>query len=383
MSQIKYLYISDTADTEPPLENGEGVMVIDAEGAYYISALISNELYNSDIYAPEINWYLKYTQADKDEKKEIFKILYEIRYIRHLHTVSKKDSLDVGRNIAIIGDGETALAFVKYAKRFFEVEHIFPSKLVSVEGKLGNFKVNFEAFNEEAEKNEQKETLFAQIIFCEEEPHLTKYMGVESLKGSDEETLVKRFRNRIGWYEYDESITFNPSICLYEHKEEPTCRNCIDICPTFGLTHDEDKKELHFSHLDCIDCGACVSVCPNGAIDFTHFTQEAFLQVAKLCRERKVLLIAEKYLKEIEDVAIPEGFLPLVVETDRFLTQFHLESLVQEGGTAVLLYAPQISPVSAKAVEFFNETPEDTKKFFVAQSKKELQESLKLMEIKG
>lgn len=381
MSQIKYLYISDTAESEPPVQNGEGIMVIDAEGAYYITALISNELYNSDIYAPEINWYLRYTQEQSEAKKEIFKALYEIRYIRHKNSFVKKHSLDVQRSVAIIGEGEEADAFVEYAERFFEVTYISPSKLLKVEGELGAFRVSFEAFNEEEEKEEQQELSIAQIIFCDANNELTKKMGVESLEGNDTEELVKRFRNRIGWYEYAESLKFEPTKCLFMHQDEPTCKSCLDVCPTHGLSYDEEKKEIYFSHLDCIDCGVCVSVCPHEALDFAYFTKEAFLEVAKLSKGKKVLLIAEKYLKEVLDFELPAGFLPLVVETDSFLTQFHFESLLQETESCVLLYAPKVTAVSVQAIEILNQTRGE--RIFVAKNQEELEASFKLMDTKG
>lgn len=379
MSEIKYLYVSDTAESEPPLQNGEGIMVIDAEGAYYINALISNELYNSDIYAPEINWYLKHTQADVDEKKDVFKKLYEIRYLRYKNAVIKKHSLDIDRNIAVIGDKEEDYEFVTDAKRFFEVEHILPSNLHSIEGSLGAFTISYEAFNEEEQINEQKHTRVDQVIFCDAEPALTKHMGIESLQDDESEVLIKRMRNRIGWYEYDESVKFNPSSCLYQHKEEPTCKNCLDICPTLGLTFDANAKEIHFSHIDCIDCGICVSVCPNDSLDFMHFTKKAFTEVASLCSDQKVFLIAEKNLKDIEKISIPSGFLPIVAETEQFLTKFHFLTLLEQSAESVLLYVPAIKEITKQAVDFVNASEDTQNKIYIVKSKNELQETFMLL----
>jgi ferredoxin len=379
MSEIRYLYISDTAESEPPLQNGEGIMVIDAEGAYYISALISNELYNSDIYAPEINWYLKHTQADAEEKKDVFKKLYEIRYLRYKHTLIKKHSLEIERSVAIIGEKEEDFEFVTYAKRFFEVEHILPSNFHSIEGSLGAFTINYEVFNEEAQKKEQRQSSVAQVIFCDAESIAVKQMGVESLQDDETEVLIKRFRNRIGWYEYDESVKFNPSLCLYQHRENPTCKSCLDICPTKGLTFDASAKEIHFSHLDCIDCGICVSVCPNDALDFTHFTKDAFNEVASLCENQKVFIISEKNLKKIEKIAIPKGFIPLVVETEQFLTKFHLLTLLEHNALSLLLYIPNITDITKQAVDFVNASQEREEKVFIAKDKKELEEIFMLL----
>ena len=90
MSQIKFLLITGP-EIEVPLENGEGIMVMDPEGAHYASALISNEPFQSKVFAPEINWYLKHTQADKEEQKRVLKLLYEIRAI----TIEKENKDEI------------------------------------------------------------------------------------------------------------------------------------------------------------------------------------------------------------------------------------------------------------------------------------------------
>lgn len=388
MNEIKFLYISDTANVEAPLENGEGIMVIDAEGSYYVDAWISNEIHCSKIFAPEINWYLQHTQSDSEEKKNVLKNLYKIREIRHSLSAAKEHREGVDRNIVIIGDEEEALSFVQNAKRFFEVEHIAPSNLLSINGKLGNFKVVFEALKEDSEDElEQKEAMCSQIIFCDEELELTKHMGIESLYKNDSDEVIQNLRSRIGGYDYSESITFNKEACLYHHKDEPTCTKCIGVCPTFGLVHDEQKKELHFSHLDCVDCGICVSVCPTGAIDYSHFTQDAFLKVAKLSKNQKLFLIAEPDLRDLDGFEIPEGFLPIVFETNKFLSKTHLLSLVQESGASLILYAPEVETLTQEARELLNEIYKsycNEEVIYIANNKNQLKEQfIKVKKIEG
>ena len=358
MSQIKFLFVMD-AEVGAPLENGEGIMVLDHEGAHYVvDALISNELYRSHVFAPEINWYLKQTQASHNEKNEILKKLYEMRFIRYTYAPKKMYAVTVDRTVLMIGESEEALALVENAKRIFDVTHVLPQKLLSIDGKFGSFTARFyQKSEEEGESKEQEvEVCCSQLVVCDEPSELSKRRGVECVMDySDTDALLKRIRNRIGHYEYKKTITYDATFCAYHHHEETACSLCTDICPTFGLVSDETRKELIFSALDCIACGKCVSVCPTGAIDFAPFPQKAFLEVADFCQGKKVLLMAEAYLKTLEGCELPSGYIPYVIETDQFLSLLHLKALFEKSGHTVLFYAPHIGEATHKALKTLNE----------------------------
>ena len=358
MSQIKFLFVMD-AEVGAPLENGEGIMVLDHEGAHYVTnALISNELYRSHVFAPEINWYLKQTLADDNEKNEILKKLYEMRLIRYNHAPKKTYAVTVDRTVLFIGESEEALALVENAKRYFDVTHVLPQKLLSIDGKFGSFSARFyQKIEEEGECKEQiVDVSCSQLVVCDEPSELSKRRGVEFVMDySDTDALLKRIRNRIGHYEYKKTITYDATRCTYHHHEETPCTLCTDICPTFGLVRDETRKELIFSALDCIACGKCVSVCPTGAIDFAPFPQKAFLEVADFCQGKKVLLIAEAYLKTLEGCELPSRYLPYVIETDQFLSLLHLKALFEKSGHTVLFYASHIGEATHKALKALNE----------------------------
>lgn len=44
-----------------------------------------------------------------------------------------------------------------------------------------------------------------------------------------------------------------------------SCGACIDVCPVGALSQDTDGKTVCDAGA-CIDCGGCESVCPVGAI---------------------------------------------------------------------------------------------------------------------
>lgn len=359
MSEITFLFVSDS-EVGAPIENGEGIYVLDPEGAHYVvDALISNELHHSHVFAPEINWYLKQTVAEHDEKKEILKKFYEMRLIRYNHAPKKVYALNIDRTVMIIGESEEALRLVESAKRYFDVTHVFASKLLHLEGKFGGFKARFlqSVEGEEGIEEHEVEATCAQLVLCDQQSDKSKYRGVTSVMDyTDTEGILRSIRNRIGYYEYKNTITYDVSLCMYHHNEASLCAQCAQICPSFGIVNDESAKELHFSALDCTACGKCVSVCPSGALDFAPFPQKAFVEVTKQCEGKKVLLVAETFLKTLEGCEIPCGYIPFVVETDQFLSLFHLQSVFEASGHTVLLYAPHIGEVTHEALKTLNET---------------------------
>ena len=50
-----------------------------------------------------------------------------------------------------------------------------------------------------------------------------------------------------------------------EKEECIGCGACIDVCPTGALVLTEDGK-VECNEADCIDCGACLGTCPVEAI---------------------------------------------------------------------------------------------------------------------
>lgn len=45
------------------------------------------------------------------------------------------------------------------------------------------------------------------------------------------------------------------------------CKNCVQVCPTDAFHYQDGEKMVVINPNDCIDCGICISECPNQAID--------------------------------------------------------------------------------------------------------------------
>ena len=47
-------------------------------------------------------------------------------------------------------------------------------------------------------------------------------------------------------------------------------KGCVEVCPMDCIHGDEDSPQLYINPDECIDCGACESECPTGAIYFEN-----------------------------------------------------------------------------------------------------------------
>jgi len=56
---------------------------------------------------------------------------------------------------------------------------------------------------------------------------------------------------------------------LWDERKCINCGACISICPTGVLSLDELTYKLKFDYEKCIVCGNCVEACPLGAIKVT------------------------------------------------------------------------------------------------------------------
>lgn len=60
------------------------------------------------------------------------------------------------------------------------------------------------------------------------------------------------------------AVVVSAERCTHRHHRASTCSRCTDVCPSRAISVSADGPCV--DALTCIDCGACVSVCPTGAI---------------------------------------------------------------------------------------------------------------------
>ena len=299
------------------------------------------------IVAPEINWLLASRETPAQCAKEA-EILYQSRMLQAENMQSEK-TCDVANSLFVLGSGKSAEDFCLLANQNgFEAALLAPSDVASVGGHLGAFAVHFA---NDSVRNYAQGVLFVDI------PALQLYRGIESAGDFDDaHALLSTLNARLGAYTYRETLRFDSTYCQYENRREKCCAACADACPTFGIYADDASKQLHFSAIDCVQCGACVALCPTGAIDFKESPTELLLRHVRLFAGFFVLLIDEPSLADLlpHAPALPPSVLPFVVPELNALNAPALLGCVQESGASVALYKPNASDVLQSAVAMTN-----------------------------
>ncbi len=295
------------------------------------------------ILAPEINFYI---HSSNDINEEKLNILYKARELSFEYLEIQKQ-LYVDNSLFVIGTGRVAEDFCLYANQNgFDCVLLAPSQVISIGGSLGKFTL---LFDDESTRNYAQGVLFVDI------PKRQK--GVETVADfEDRESLLQTLKNRLGNIEYNDILHFDSTFCQYEGRREKCCCACAEVCPTFGIYNDDSEKKLHFSSIDCIQCGLCLSVCPTGAIEFKEFPRTLFLEIARLYRGYAILLLDNHSLTQLQncDIHIPEYLLPLIVPEINALTPLYLLNLIQESGYPLIVYKDNFSTTLLESVEIVN-----------------------------
>lgn len=335
-------------------------------------ALISNEKSsNAQIYAPEINFYLKNSQDDYLNKAKNTLLLYEIRASVYDLGLDLEYEKQVGVNI-IIASKENKGVLSEYLKHNgFKVLQI--NKALAVYGSIGELSVVSENGGEELE--------IECDLFLYDEPNesFTRQSGCYNLrKFKDKEHLRDFLQSKSPVYRYKNFISYDSSICQYAKRREECCGKCALICPTTAIIKLDETKELDFSMPDCIGCGDCVSICPSGSLEFTPLPKTSFYALLNFYEGKKILIIDEDFALEKLDIRLDEGFLPLILKSSQ-LNQTQLLALLQSSGANLILCATHFSKGNEEACELLNtifERKFGKKAVFKAFDKPSLQKAL-------
>lgn len=337
------------------------------------SAIIANTKENCEIYAPEIDWYLSVANADETNKLANVNRLFQTRLSIYDNAPYKEYSLEIPNTLAIIGnENEMTLDFLAKTKDF-DCTLISPNDLSHINGEFGAFR---------AVLNDGSEFEFAQAVLFVNDKNLPKFLGILSAQDfQNAEDILSLLSKRLGTYTYKTTTLYNPHICQYHQRRpdsngEGYCHKCVNVCPTFGVTKDNSLMELSFSQLNCMGCGGCIATCPTGALDFASFNIECMIDSLKHYQNTTILLIPEIFLDTLKDISLPEHISPLIIPREKFPSEVHFLSMVQESNHAMIFYSPVISRPSLEAIKLVNDIYQAICKkqaIFVAQDTQTLQ----------
>jgi ferredoxin len=110
----------------------------------------------------------------------------------------------------------------------------------------------------------KKYDLWINILQAKFEPSLGGKLVLE-LKGDEEQikeglNFVKQIGVKVELL--DQEVLWNEEKCI-------DCGACVSICPTGALALDKVTYKLKLNYEKCIVCGNCVEACPLGAIKVT------------------------------------------------------------------------------------------------------------------
>lgn len=282
-------------------------------------------------------------KADKNYSEKLA-TLNQIQEITDDFVLENSKEVKVSPKLAIIYIKETRDVIPQVVQDFIELaQDVFEVFLLDLEF-LENFSGYFGAFNARLKNGEM--VGFAQAVLFVEEEELLRFKGVYSVaEFKTPEVLLEKLKKNIGIYAYKDLISYQDNICQYHHRREKHCARCVDVCPTFGVSNEDNLMELIFSPIDCIGCGACVGVCPTNCLEYEELPKEGLGEIIEQYKGQKVFLCDTQNYEALvsQNKVLPPDFLPLVLSNLLILNENDLLSIVQTSGYAVVVYTQHLS----------------------------------------
>lgn len=312
--------------------------------------IVSNiENANAQIYAPEINFYVKNTQDDISEKIVNIKKLYDIRASTYDLAQDLDFAQEVGNKIVVVSDKDEDELIEQLKNLGLTCIALNPLNIVDANGCIGKLILTIR------KEEELIDLETDQVIWYDAPEFAMKQSGTYDPNIIGLDKALKTVQENNGTYNYKNYIKYDSSICQYHERNSEICGKCAEVCPTVAILKIDEEKHLEFSHVDCHGCGGCISVCPSGALDYSQMPRIAFKEVTEFYRNNVALIIPRKMELESLHVDLPKGILPLAIEGEKFLHESHLMSLIQTSGNPVIFYTDFISKGTGDVIRILND----------------------------
>lgn len=311
------------------------------------SALISNKKSEKvQIYAPEIDFYLKNSQDDYLVKAKNTLLLYEVRASVYDLGLDLEYEKQVGANIIIASTQDKGALCEFLGQNGFKALQV--SEVLGVYGSVGELGI--------VAKDKGAELDIACDLFLFDEPKesFSRQSGCYDLrKFSDDKALLAFLQSKSPIYKYKHYINYDSSICQYDKRREECCAKCVGICPTTAIVKIDETRELDFSMVDCVGCGRCVSICPSGSLEFAPLPKASFWALLDFYKDKKILLVDKNFALESVEVELSAGVVPLVLNTTH-LNETHFLALLQSSGANLILCTATLSKGNEEAMSLLN-----------------------------
>lgn len=331
----------------------------------------NSKLLNPEVYAPEINFYLKNSQDDVLKKAKTIESLYKIRSKVYDLGLDLEYTKEVGKNVIIVSNEDQNELIESLKKQEYKVLKLNNEQCLGVLGCVGELCVIA------LKDNEQVEIDCDFFLYDAKKESFDQQSGCYDLTTLSQEEIIKLLNSNSPKYKFRNYISYDDSICQYHERRSVHCGKCAEICPSVAILKDDEQRKLEFSHVDCLSCGDCVGICPSGALDYAPMPKNCFYEILKFYEDKIILVISENIKMENLDIKLNENIMPFIVKTSQFLDQRHLLAMLQTSGASMIVYDEKIN--NQEAMELINEIFEkkfNQKGVFLAHSKKDLEQAL-------
>ena len=327
----------------------------------------------AQIYAPQINFYIVNTKDEPLVIAQNVDILYEAAAAAFDGALYSDHQKPVGKNVILACDEprEELVALLK--QHGFKVIALSRAEIKFVYGEIGDLSVSISG--KEGEFEVQSDFFLVRGA----QAYQLRQSGCYEISGLKDGEILEILQSKSPVYRYRNSTIFDPAICQYQGRRNDLCAKCVEVCPTVAILKNDEKRELVFSHIDCIGCGECVSVCPSGALKFAPLPQSVFYEISKLYKGKIPLLIAEGEISSALKIELPCGVLPFGIFGSKQIDEVNLLSAMQESGSSVIVYGADAGEGTREAVELINGISRaiyGKDAVFLARNLAELQEAL-------
>ena len=316
------------------------------EGGYIVS---NSQDVDAEIYAPEINFYLKNSQ-DRDPEKlgnNVYR-LFQARNLFYLYSTDLPEVRRIENSVILVGDSGFFEEFEKLnsSGELEVVARVNPEDVARIEGVIGSLKLT-------TKDNSSIEA--AQVLFLDRPDDFERVGVIKVERGKERVAFDEALENAKYGYEYVKVLKYDQTICQHHNRQYDVCGFCADVCPVDAIVKVDDPRRLEFVDINCTRCGGCVSICPSGAMDFRVPDRSVFHMMSKIYKERIPLIIPENMGFESLDIALKEDVLPFVVGGKKFLDESHLLTILQESGAQVVIFNDNLSRGTKEAIGLVNE----------------------------